>query len=262
MISDKQLAANRASAQHSTGPKTAEGKAVVRYNGTRHGLTGRTVVLPWEDMEEYKRFSKDIVESFSPKTAFERQLAQTIADTQWRLNRARTWEEGMLCMGVHGFAHAVRPYPHNDEAESTAGGQEDPRIHTALAESQVFRQDSKSFVNLTLYEQRLHRQQKHALEQLEKLQKQRKAEEEAAMDKARLLFKEHKVKRMSMNEPARPYSSEIGEQRKADGHGFGFSGAQTEAECSLDQALGGARPGIGEALKLKNCEAPAAETAA
>ena len=219
MISEKQLAANRANAQHSTGPKTADGKAVTRYNGTRHGLTGRTVVLPWEDMEEYRRFSKEIVESFAPETAFERQLAQTIADTQWRLNRARTWEEGMLCMGVHGPGGNINlamPYPHNDETARSAVGQ-------ALAESRVFQQDSKAFVNLTLYEQRLHRQQKQALEQLEKLQKQRKAEEQAAMEVAKLIFRQHKMKGIPVNEPVRPYPGEVEKRRKASGQVRFFS---------------------------------------
>ena len=143
-----------------------------RYNGVRHGLTGRVVLLPTEDLSAYRNFADELVESFAPKTPFERQLAQTIADTQWRLNRARSVEEGMFCVGSFGPAGdivvecppAVRPqrplqgrwhYPGDaGEAENT-NGQEHPEIHAALAASRVFQQDSKSFVNLTLYEQRL-----------------------------------------------------------------------------------------------------------
>jgi len=38
MASTKRNEANRRNAQKSTGPKTAEGKAVVSQNATRHGL--------------------------------------------------------------------------------------------------------------------------------------------------------------------------------------------------------------------------------
>ena len=46
MISDKQIAANRANAKRSTGPKTAEGKNVARLNAVRHGGLSPLPVLP------------------------------------------------------------------------------------------------------------------------------------------------------------------------------------------------------------------------
>jgi hypothetical protein len=45
MTSERQKAANRANALHSTGPKTEEGKAAVRFNAFRHGLLAQDVVL-------------------------------------------------------------------------------------------------------------------------------------------------------------------------------------------------------------------------
>ena len=45
MTSERQKAANQANALHSTGPKTEEGKAAVRFNPLRHGLLARDVVL-------------------------------------------------------------------------------------------------------------------------------------------------------------------------------------------------------------------------
>jgi hypothetical protein len=35
---------------HATGPKTPEGKRRASLNALRHGLTGRVIVLPSEDM--------------------------------------------------------------------------------------------------------------------------------------------------------------------------------------------------------------------
>ena len=55
-ISDKQLAANRANAKKSTGPKSPEGKAVCAMNGFQHGLTGLAVVMTDEDREAQTAF--------------------------------------------------------------------------------------------------------------------------------------------------------------------------------------------------------------
>lgn len=46
MISDARLAANRRNARHSTGPRTAEGKATSRLNAARHGLDAASPVIP------------------------------------------------------------------------------------------------------------------------------------------------------------------------------------------------------------------------
>ena len=162
------------------GPRTPEGRARAAFNALKHGLTGRTVVLPAEDMSAYRQFSQELVESFDPKTPFERQLAQTIADTQWRLNRARSIEDSMLCMGSNVPESAV-------DADN-------PQVYSALEQAKAFKEDSKAFANLTLYEQRLHRQQKQAFDQLQQLQSQRKAEEQACMEQAKLIHKLHKMK--------------------------------------------------------------------
>jgi len=65
-ISQEQLAANRANAAHSCGPKTEEGKKRSSLNATRHGLTARAVVLPREDQNEYLAFSKKIIDDLDP----------------------------------------------------------------------------------------------------------------------------------------------------------------------------------------------------
>ena len=264
MISEKQLAANRANAQRSTGPNTPQGKARARYNGVRHGLTGRVIVLPTEDLAAYRKFFEELVESFHPETPFERQLAQTIADTQWRLNRARSIEDGMFCAGSFGPAGDVVvecppaagpqrplqwhwPCPREAEEAENTNGQGHPEIHAMLAASRVFQQDSKSFLNLTLYEQRLHRSQKQALQQLQELQEQRKAAERAAIEQAKLLHKQHKMQGMSYD-PAQD--------------GFAFSNAQVEAECLRDRRFEEAEIARRVDYNLKNYEVRIARMAA
>ena len=43
MSTEKQIEANRANAEHSTGPKTPAGKAKSRKNAWKHGLTAKSV---------------------------------------------------------------------------------------------------------------------------------------------------------------------------------------------------------------------------
>ena len=52
MATPAQMAANRANAMRSTGPKSPEGKDAARRNSLKHGLTGGGVVLPCEDEQE------------------------------------------------------------------------------------------------------------------------------------------------------------------------------------------------------------------
>ena len=51
MASEKQIEANRANAQHSTGPKTPAGKAISRLNALKHGLTAEIAVIRPRELE-------------------------------------------------------------------------------------------------------------------------------------------------------------------------------------------------------------------
>ena len=128
---------NNESAKNASG-RTPEGKARSSMNALRHGLTARIVVLPTEDMDAYNAFSKEIVDSLNPQTPVERQFAQTVADNQWRINRIRSIEDGMGHFEDAG----------NFDCPSS-------EIHSAMTAARAFRDDSKSFVNLSIYEQRL-----------------------------------------------------------------------------------------------------------
>jgi len=48
-MSEARNIANINNAQHSTGPRTEEGKAASSLNSLKHGLTAKTVLLPGED---------------------------------------------------------------------------------------------------------------------------------------------------------------------------------------------------------------------
>src|SRR5580658_9460267 len=90
---------DQATKTKSTGPKTEAGKKRSAINATTHGLSGRIVVLPSEDMDLYLAQSKELVDSLDPQTPVERKLAQTVADGYWRMERFRTVEESMFAWG-------------------------------------------------------------------------------------------------------------------------------------------------------------------
>jgi hypothetical protein len=180
MPSPAQYAANRLNAEKSHGATSPQGKARSSMNALRHGLTARVVVLPTEDMDAYQAFSKEIVDSLDAQTPVERQFAQTVADNQWRINRIRSIEDGMLGMG-HFEAAGNFDCPSSE-------------IHSAMTAARAFRNDSKSFVNLSIYEQRLHRSMKDALRQLKELQTERREKNKTGMDDSIRLLKTRQMK--------------------------------------------------------------------
>jgi hypothetical protein len=180
MPSPAQYAANKLNALLSPGATSPQGRVRSSMNALRHGLTARVVVLPTEDMNAYKAFSKEIADSLDAQTPVERQFAQTVADNQWRINRIRSIEDGMLGMGHYEAAG-------NFDADH-------PEIHAAMTAARAFRDNSQAFVNLSIYEQRLHRSMKEALRQLKELQTERRDNRQTEMDDAIRLSKTQQMK--------------------------------------------------------------------
>ena len=82
----EQQTANRANAQLSTGPVTAEGKAASSMNATKHGLTSMKPYLPAEE-QSYLDFADAKMRSYNPQSPTEHELVATIIDVEWRLKR-------------------------------------------------------------------------------------------------------------------------------------------------------------------------------
>jgi hypothetical protein len=212
MPSPLQYAAKRLNAEKSQGPTSPQGRARSSMNALRHGLTARVVVLPSEDMAAYRAFSKEIVDSLDALTPVERQFAQTIADNQWRINRIRSIEDGMLGMG------------HFEDAGDF--DTDHTEIHSAMTAARAFREDSRAFVNLSIYEQRLHRSMKESLRQLKELQTERRERHNSEMDDAIRLAKTQQMKGLPFD---------LAE------NGFVFSSAEIALESSRRDRLHAAK---------------------
>jgi len=107
MASAAQIAANRANAQFSTGPRTPEGKAAVAHNRVTHGLSSRNFyLLPDEDPEEYQVMLAAYREEHQPDGPTESFLVDELAHCQWKLRRIAAVEAGLLGAGETGASHA------------------------------------------------------------------------------------------------------------------------------------------------------------
>lgn len=96
LITEKQLDANRRNAQKSTGPKTLEGKAVVRLNALRYGLRARSILLPGENPEEYHQLCADLESGWQPQNRTEQLLVEQMAVAQWKLARLEVGERSIF----------------------------------------------------------------------------------------------------------------------------------------------------------------------
>ena len=134
---------NQTNAQHSTGPRTPEGKQRSRMNAFKHNLTGNNLILQEHEYQKYTELSEKLMSDLNPRTELERQVAQKIIDTNFRLNRLAAIENNML-----NFELMVRETSRN----------EDDRTEVMRAQAQAWKDEAKSFDLLGRYEGRLSRQ--------------------------------------------------------------------------------------------------------
>jgi len=174
--SDARLNANRANAQFSTGPRTDEGKAKSSMNAVKTGLTGRTVLLPTDDIHAYYDNRDRLFLRFTPATDDEKALTQSISDTEWRLLRIAPLEAGIYAVGRRKLADL---FPE----------EKDPDTRRAFIDAEVFMTFRRDFSNLALQERRLRNQRNADVAELEKLQKDRREKQAADLKRATALYK-------------------------------------------------------------------------
>jgi hypothetical protein len=111
-VSQRQLAANRANAQKSTGPRTEQGREKVAQNAVKHGLCGNFQVLSCEDQQQYDDFFERFLQAEKPADDVERELVAKMARHTWLSERAMRFQEGCFL---------VQPRTPEDQQQNTAG---------------------------------------------------------------------------------------------------------------------------------------------
>jgi hypothetical protein len=160
MSSQAQIAANRLNSQASTGPSTEAGKAKSSLNAVKTGLTGRTVLLPAEDVAAYQHHVQRFIDEHQPCGATEQTLVQSIADTEWRLLRIPSLESGIYALGRIQFAQDFAA--------------EDPAVRDSLIQAHTFLTFRRDLSNLATQERRLHAYLAQNLKELASLQASRR----------------------------------------------------------------------------------------
>ncbi len=96
MPSQIQLEANRANAQLSTGPRTADGKTRAALNSRKHGLSAAHLVITGADREAFDSMQATLLEDVAPQGELELTLFDTLLHANWNLRRCRILEAGLL----------------------------------------------------------------------------------------------------------------------------------------------------------------------
>jgi len=126
-ISEKQLTANRANAESSTGPRTEEGKAVSSKNAITHGLFSGDYVRD-DEQPLHDELNATILRETAPVGILELNLACEIRRAMWRLRRCGEVE-----------ARLVSKYEHVDPMEASDKLMEQTQKSVDRARSQAHR---------------------------------------------------------------------------------------------------------------------------
>jgi hypothetical protein len=97
-ISKKKIAANRANAAKSTGPKSATGKQHSRLNALKDGLYSKELVVTaiGESAEEFERIHNWVWNSVQPEDALEAIYTEDVVQNWWRRQRVRRSESAEI----------------------------------------------------------------------------------------------------------------------------------------------------------------------
>jgi hypothetical protein len=163
MATERQINANRANAQKSSGPRTEAGCAKVSRNALRHGLLARTLVLPDESRHRFVALLTELEEEFLPVTSTEHWLVDKMATAKWRQLRCWGFEKEGL---VHETCQQTEPPP------STLPDASQPARRAANA-FRSLADTSNALPLMIRYESRFDRQYHNALNQLARLRQQR-----------------------------------------------------------------------------------------
>ena len=188
MPTPKQIAANRANALKSTGPRTPEGKAKTRLSAKRDGITGQVVTLSEEDLPYFENFKDRLIADLRPENMMEVQLAHAIAWDTWRLNHLRATEMNLFALGTA------------DATNIDCGDR--PEVQAAMSHTVTQGKELHRLALMSLYEQRLNRAIHKNLQALRSLQAERIASYKSDLAEEARIASYHAVNDLPYKAPA------------------------------------------------------------
>jgi len=177
MTTEKQIEANQLNPSETDRRGLIPGMAIQdelpvvgRLNARRHGFTGQINIMDDEDRKAFDEYVRGIVADYAPQGAIEKQLAFSIAEDYYRINRMRAVEHNLFTFG---------PVAHEIDVNT-----DDPRVEFITRQTMAFVSDPKRFGLLTLYIQRTERSIERNRAALQKLQTERQAELDIQLEMA------------------------------------------------------------------------------
>jgi hypothetical protein len=113
------------------GPTTQNGKAIVSWNATRHGIRSPAPVVPGvEKPEDWEEYRDGMLEDLAPLGSLELALAERVTLLSWRLHRVTRYETETIARSQErviedlrdrrssgfGYGHASRGPAHPEDA--------------------------------------------------------------------------------------------------------------------------------------------------
>jgi hypothetical protein len=172
-VSPDQLAANRANASQSTGPRTPEGKLRSSQNARKHGFTATSfAVVRLEDLNEVAHLREDLISLYRPVNSQELFALERVALAQQAILRAARLESGFLsnCLGESLDTRGeFRPPSHSQVAVEIETNQAQERNFRLADGFHRLITQSNSFALLLRYQAQAERQYRRAIEELDRL---------------------------------------------------------------------------------------------
>jgi hypothetical protein len=166
-VSEAQLAANRANALKSTGPKDT---SKTKFNGIRHSLTATHALLPWEHKEDLDTVIQAYDDRFQPVDQFERLTIKYAAEAYWRRERSLRVEANIF----ETVANAEY-----QKTKSEAGD-----LHAGNLEAIAFMKAKDELAHYRRYDAHLQRAYERAMREVEKMASLRKQKEQPPLPPA------------------------------------------------------------------------------
>ena len=101
MATAAQVLANRENAQHSTGPRTEEGKLASSTNATKTGLTSPNIFVRPEEEPVFADFQERFVQELQPNGINQITLFEIILHAAWNIRRCIQLESEALEAAFH-----------------------------------------------------------------------------------------------------------------------------------------------------------------
>ncbi len=156
MTSAAQKRANKQNAQHSTGPRTPEGKQRTARNAIKHGFRAKDPLIPGEDRDEFNRHAGELHLELLPTGVLEDNLVEQLIDITWRLKRFSRIEAAI----INELYDSAAEQPENEKKDG------EQLLGKSLAHDHALNR-------LSRYEAQLARRYHNVMKELREVRKQR-----------------------------------------------------------------------------------------